>query len=294
MKISERRRNKALLFLTPAVIYILIFYGYPIVKNVIMGFQAYTTTTFFTGEAPYVGLDNYKAIFSSPLFFGALRNTLLFTIGSIAGQFTIGLALALFFSRKFPLSGTLRSLILLPWLIPMIVSSAVWKGMLDTDSGVINRLISLVGGEKIGWLTDPDIAILSIIIVNVWVGVPFNMTILYGGLQDIPEELYEAASIDGASWRQQLQFITLPLLRPVITVVLVLGVVYTLKVVDIILGLTGGGPADSTQTLATLSYHTSFVMFDFGRGTALSNILILISLLFAGAYLLLNRRSYDD
>ena len=110
--------------------------------------------------------------------------------------------------------------------------------------------------------------------VNIWIGIPFNLTILYGGLQDIPEELYEAAALDGATGWQAFRYVTWPLLRPVVSVVLVLGVVYTLKVLDIILGLTGGGPANATQTIATQSYHLSFIEFDFGQGAALSNILI--------------------
>lgn len=130
--------------------------------------------------------------------------------------------------------------------------------------------------------------------VNIWVGIPFNTTIIYGGLQDIPDELYEAASLDGATRWRAFRYITLPLLRPVVMVVLVLGVVYTLKVLDVILGLTHGGPANSTQTIALQSYSLSFQQFDFGQGAALGNILILISLVFAILYLRLNRRAIDE
>src|SRR3954454_9431904 len=291
---SPRRRQRTLelLFLAPAVIYLLLFFGYPIVKNVVMGFQHYTSATFFTGVAPWVGLDNYSAVIHSDVFSKALVNTLLFTVGSIAGQFTIGLALAEYFQRNFPLSGVLRSLLLLPWLIPLIVSSAIWRWILDEDNGVLNRALSglpLVGHP--GWLTSTSLALVAVILVNIWIGIPFNMTILYGGLQDIPEELYEAAALDGATGWRAFRHITWPLLRPVVNVVLVLGVVYTLKVLDIILGLTRGGPANATQTIATQSYHLSFTEFDFGQGAALGNILIVISLVFAVFYLRASRRS---
>jgi multiple sugar transport system permease protein len=118
---SSRRRQRVLelLFLLPAVAYLLLFFGYPVVKNAVMGFQHVTTSTFFTGEAPWVGLDNYTTVIGSAVFSKAAINTLLFTAGSIAGQFSIGLAIALYFQRKFPLSGVLRSLLLLPWLIPL-------------------------------------------------------------------------------------------------------------------------------------------------------------------------------
>lgn len=291
-----RRLLVPLGFLAPAGVYILAFYGFPIVRNLTMSFQKYTTATFYTGEAPWVGLDNYRSAISSPLFGKALANTFLFTVGSIAGQFVIGLLLALYFKKRFPFSNTLRSLLLLPWLIPMIVSSAIWRWILDKDSGVLNNVLSSLGitSSNPGWLTTTSLALLSVIIVNIWIGIPFNTIILFGGLQDIPDELYEAASIDGASHIKLFWNITWPLLRPVVNVVLVLGVVYTLKVLDIILGLTDGGPANATQTLATQTYHLSFVQFDFGQGAAFSNVLILISLVFAVVYLRANRRAIDE
>jgi len=233
-----------------------VFFGYPIVKNFIMGFQKYSTATFYTGEAPWVGLANYHAVVTSSLFPKALLNTALFTIGSIAGQFAIGLALAVFFQRRFPLSGLLRSLFLLPWLIPLIVSGTVWKWILDKDNGALNQFLAAthIAPGHPGWLTSTSLALVSVIMVNIWIGIPFNLTILYGGLQDIPQELYEAASLDGATGWKSFRHVTWPLLRPVVSVVLVLGVVYTLKVLDIILALTGGGPANATQTIATASY----------------------------------------
>lgn len=282
------------MFIVPAAVYILLFFGYPIVKNLVMSVQEYTTKTFFTGEAPFVGLDNYVTVVSSNLFWPALGNTALFTIGSIAGQFVIGLALAVFFQRRFPLSGFLRAMLLLPWLLPLIVAGATWRSILDKDSGILNEFLTAIGLHGIPWLTDPSVALTAVVIVNIWVGIPFNVTILYGGLQDIPDELYEAGALDGATGWKAFWHITLPNLRPVVSVVLVLGVVYTLKVLDIILGLTNGGPANATQTLAIRSYQESFVNFEFGVGAAFSNILILISLVFAVIYLRANRRAVDE
>lgn len=293
---AARRREEMATwaFLAPALAFLLLFFGYPVVKNVTMSLQEYTTRTFYTGEAPWVGLDNYLAVVRSSVFSTAMLNTLLFTVGSILGQFTIGLALAVFFKNRFPLSGVLRSLLLLPWLLPMIVSSAIWKWMLDQDSGVINEVLGAVGVGHVPWLTSPNVALVAVVIVNIWLGIPFNMTILYSGLQDIPDELYEAAALDGAvGWRAFLH-VTWPLLRPVVGVVLVLGVVYTLKVLDIILGLTDGGPANATVTLATQSYKLSFANFEFGQGAALGNILVVISLVFALVYLRTSRAGQGE
>lgn len=289
----RRERVLQLCFLLPAVVYLLLFFAAPVIKNVIMGFQNVTTASFYTGEAPWTGLDNYSNVIGSAVFGKALLNTMLFTVGSIAGQFTIGLALALFFRRTFPLSGVLRSLLLLPWLFPLIVSSAIWRWILDQDNGVLNRVLGGLPfvGDRVGWLTSTSLALIAVIVVNIWIGIPFNAVILYGGLHDIPDELYEAAAIDGATGWRVFRDITWPLLRPVVNVVLVLGIVFTLKVLDIILGLTGGGPANATQTIATQSYQLSFRQFDFGQGAALSNILIVISLTFAILYLRATRRA---
>ena len=168
--------------------------------------------------------------------------------------------------------------------------------MLDQDSGVVNQFLSAVSFTNVnpGWLTDTTLALASVIVVNIWLGIPFNVTLLYSGLKEVPQELYEAAALDGATGFKAFWHITRPMLKPVITVALVLGVVYTLKVVDIILGLTGGGPANSTQTLSTESYALSFQQFDFGQGAAVGNVLILISLIFAIFYLRANRRALDD
>lgn len=291
-----RRREEAFrwAFLAPALLFLVLYFGYPIVKNLTMSVQEYTTRTFFTGEAPFVGAANYAAVVTSSVFSTALLNTVLFTVGSIAGQFTIGLALAVFFKRHFPLGGVLRSLILLPWLLPMIVSSAIWKWMMDKDSGVINELLGVLGVDAVPWLTSTEVALAAVIMVNIWLGIPFNMTILYSGLQDIPDELYEAAALDGAVGWKAFRHVTWPLLRPVVSVVLILGVVYTLKVLDIILGLTQGGPSNATETLATQSYKLSFSNFEFGQGAALGNILVVIALAFALVYLRVSRAGRED
>ncbi|NEC53947.1 sugar ABC transporter permease [Actinospica acidiphila] len=285
-----RRRIARWGFVAPAVVFMLLFFGYPLVRNVVMSFQHYTPKTFFTGEAPFNGADNWSSVFQDALFGKALWHTLVFTAGSLLGQFCIGLALAVFFNRRFPLGGVLRSLILLPWLVPMVVSGVVWRRILDQDTGVLNTFLDTLGlGGHTPWLTSPGMALLSVILVNIWIGIPFNMVILYGGLQEIPRELYEAAALDGASAWRSFRSVTLPMLKPVITVVLVLGFMSTVKILDLILALTDGGPADATQTLGTLTYQNSFVELDFGAGAVVGNVLILISAVFAVFYLRANR-----
>jgi multiple sugar transport system permease protein len=295
---SGRRREEIskILFVVPAALTLIALFGYPVVKNLVMSFQNYTLRTFINGQAPWVGLENYVAVVTDQLFTKALTNTALFTVGSIVGQFVIGMLLALFFHKNFPLNGVLRALFLLPWLLPLIVGSAAWRAILEQDSGIVNVTLENLGiiNEPIPWLTSPDVALIAVILVNIWLGIPFNLTLLYSGLQDIPDELYEAGALDGATGWKAFWNITWPNLRAVVSVVLMLGVIYTLKVLDIILGLTQGGPANATQTIALMSYQRSFVEFKFGEGAALSNILILISLVFAIVYLRANRRQVDE
>lgn len=288
---AKRRRQLAQWgFIAPAVIFMALFFGYPLVRNIVMSFQDYSPSTFFTGEAPFNGTDNWSNVFDDGLFGKALWQTILFTVGSLVGQFCIGLALAVFFSRRFPLNGVLRSLILLPWLVPMVVSGIVWRRIFDQDTGVLNSFLGTIGiGGDTPWLTSTSMALVSVILVNIWIGIPFNMVILYGGLQEVPKELHEAASLDGASAWRTFRSVTLPMLKPVITVVLVLGFMSTVKILDLVLALTDGGPADSTQTLGTLTYQNSFVQMDFGAGAVVGNILILISAVFAVFYLRVNR-----
>lgn len=290
VRARRRRRLSQWGFIVPAVVFMLLFFGYPLVRNVVMSFQDFSPSTFFDGKSPFNGADNWTKVFHDDLFGKALWHTIVFTVGSLIGQFGIGLALAVFFTKRFPLNGFLRSLILLPWLVPMVVSGIVWRRILDQDTGVLNSFAELIGlGGHTPWLTSPGMALFSVIMVNIWIGIPFNMVILYGGLQEIPKELYEASSLDGASAWRTFRSITLPLLKPVITVVLVLGFMSTVKILDLILALTDGGPADATQTLGTLTYQNSFVQLDFGAGAVVGNVLILISAVFAVFYLRANR-----
>lgn len=278
------------MFLGPAVVFILMYFGFPLVSNTAMSMQNYTPSSFYSGEAPFVGLSNYKEIIGSDLFWPAIRNTVVFTICSITFQFGIGLGLSLFFSRKFPLSGLLRALILLPWLLPLIVSGAVWRWMFDQDLGIINYALGLVGVDSLPWLTQPGWALAALIITNIWIGIPFNFILLHGGLQGIPDELYEAAELDGAGAFARFRTITWPLLKPVSSVALLLGLVYTIKVFDVIMVITGGGPANSTQTLTTWSYQLSFELFKFGPGAAVSTLLVGVAAVIGIGYVIILRR----
>jgi multiple sugar transport system permease protein len=274
-------------FLIPAIIYMLAFYGYPLAYSIVVSFQRYNLQAEIEGQAAFIGLTNYLSIYGDPVFQQSLWHTVIFTIGSIVPQFLIGLGLAIFFSRRFPLSRFLRSLILLPWLVPLVVAGTVWRWLFDGTNGILDQLLSglHIVPAHFGWLTMPTWSLFAIIIANIWIGIPFNTVTLYSGLQGISTDFYEAAAIDGAGKWSTFRYVTLPLLRPVIGVVLILGLIYTLKVFDIIYIMTGGGPANDTQILATWSYNLSFSQQLFGQGAALGNTIMLIALVVAAIYL---------
>ncbi|MFJ1811357.1 MULTISPECIES: carbohydrate ABC transporter permease [unclassified Streptomyces] len=290
----QRRKSRltALAFLAPLAVYLAAFYVYPLYRNLDLSLRDYTVRSFVAGDAPFSGLDNFRTVLDDPTFGPAMRHTMIFTFVSIAFQYAAGLALAVFFNRHFRLAGTLRALFLIPWLLPLIVSASTWSWMFNSESGVLNYALHFVGVAPVDWLNSPDWALPSVIIANIWIGIPFNLVILYSGLQNIPGELYEAASLDGASAWQQFRRITFPLLRPVSAITLLLGLVYTLKVFDLIWIMTKGGPGDASSTLATWSYQLGFgtLLPKFGPGAAVGNILILIALVFGLLYIRVQRR----
>jgi multiple sugar transport system permease protein len=294
LRSRQRRRSRltALAFVAPLLAYLAAFYVYPLYRNLDLSLRDYTVRSFVSGDAPFSGWDNFQKVLDDPTFGPAMRHTMIFTFVSIAFQYAIGLALAVFFNRHFRLAPTLRALFLIPWLLPLIVSASSWSWMLNSESGVVNYFLHFFGVDPVGWLTSPDWALTSVIIANIWIGIPFNLVILYSGLQNIPGELYEAASLDGASAWQQFRRITFPLLRPVSAITLLLGLVYTLKVFDLIWIMTKGGPGDASSTLATWSYQLGFgsLLPKFGPGAAVGNILILIALVFGLLHVRVQRR----
>jgi len=295
---SARSRNRrsaqfaAWAFLAPLTVYLLAFYAYPLYRNLDLSLRNYTVFSFVHGGAPFTGLANYTAVIHDPAFATALINTLLFTLVSLLFQFVIGMALAVFFAQHFPLSPTLRALFLVPWLLPLIVSASTWSWMLDSESGVVNYGLHFVGIGPVDWLTSPSWSLASVIIANIWIGIPFNLVLLYSGIQAIPTSLNEAAALDGAGSWTKFRKITFPLLRPVSAITLMLGMVYTLKVFDIIWIMTKGGPVNSSTTFATWSYRLGFgnLLPEFGPGAAVGNLLVIMALIAGLIYIRVQRR----
>jgi multiple sugar transport system permease protein len=285
-----RRVGAPYLYVLPALLFLAAVELYPIAYNVRNSLTELNVQTFLSGQDEWIGLRNYSRVLSDEAFLHAVGVSLVFTAASIALQFSLGLALALFFLRSFPGSTVLRALLVLGWLLPAVVSGNLFRWLLDGDSGVVVWLFSTVGLGDHAWLTDPDEALWAAIAANVWVGIPFNMLLLLPGLQAIPDELYDAAEVDGANAWQRFRHITLPLLRPVALIVLVLGVIYTFKVFDLVFVLTGGGPVDATRVLPIYIYDLSLRFFRFGEAAAACTLLLLGMMAVGAAYLWLARR----
>ncbi len=269
-----------------------VFYAYPLYRNLDLSLRDYTVRSFIDGNAPFVWFANYIAVFTDATFWPALMNTATFTLVSIVFQYSIGMALAVFFFQRFPLSATLRALFLVPWLLPLLVSASAWSWMLNSESGVVNFFLTSIGLGQVNWLTSPQWSLISVLIANIWIGIPFNLVILYSGLQNISTDIYEAASIDGANAWQKFWRITFPLLRPVSAITILLGLVYTLKVFDIIWIMTRGGPGSTSTTFAIWSYRLGFgsALPDLSPAAAVGNLLIVIALVFGLIYIRAQRR----
>jgi multiple sugar transport system permease protein len=248
------------------------------------------------GEKHFVGISNYLKLFHDGVFLKSLSNTLIFTVSCLVFQFLIGFALALFLNKNFSFAKTVRGILMIPWMIPMTVTALIFKLLFATDIGVVNYILRSVHliSQNIDWLTSSKTAMLVVIIANVWIGIPFNTILLSTGLTTIPQELYESAAIDGASASQSFWRITLPLLRPTIESVLVLGFIYTFKVYDLVYVMTSGGPVNSTHLLSTYSYKQSFELFNYSIGSAVANVLLLILLMVGIIYLRITMQGEED
>jgi multiple sugar transport system permease protein len=260
------------------VMFLAAFIGYPIVYNLAMGFQEVNVGNLRSMDRPFVGLSNYYKLLNDPLFWVVARNTAIFVIGNVVLQCIGGLGLALYFAQRFPGAGWLRGVILSGWMMPPLVIGAIWKWMLTSDNGVVNFALQSLGliSNKIYWLSDPDMSLISVMAANIWFGLPFNMILIAAGLAGIPQDILEAAALDGAGAVRRFFSITLPLLAPTLYALVALTTIYTMRAFDLIWTMTHGGPVDSSNIFPVWSYRLSFEVFDFGTGAAISSAMLVI------------------
>jgi len=278
-------------FALPALAYMLLFVGYPIVDNIRLSLFDVNVMNLSKGDQPFVGFDHYVSLFRDGILDIALTNTLVFTIACIVLQFVVGMAFALLFSRKFRMGERLRGLVMISWLLPATITAMMFKFMFGSGGIVNDALLRLhLIDQPIEWLVNANSAMFTVILANTWIGIPFNMILLITALTTIPRDIYESAAIDGATVSQRFFRITLPLLKPAILSLLVLGFIYTFKVFDIILIMTNGGPVHATQMMSTYAYKLSFEQFNYSQGAAASNVMFLVLFVVGVVYMrLLNK-----
>jgi multiple sugar transport system permease protein len=279
-------------FLLPAVLFIVILMIYPMWYSIDMGFRDVTLKNFVSGEQPFVWFKNFEAVLNDRFFTNALNNTFIFVIVCLVFHFLFGFAFALYFNKTFKGAKWMRALLLIAWMNPTVITGAIFEWILAGDIGILNYVFTSFGiiPEAINFLSNARTALGSIIFANIWVGIPFNMIILLSGLQGIPDELYESAVIDGAGAWRKFRYITWPMMLPTISVLFLLGFIYTFKVFDLIYAMTKGGPANSSQILSYYAYEKSFTMFRFGEGAAASNISFLIIIVLALIYVRISQK----
>lgn len=289
---KKRKMNSDYTFILPAVIFICFLMVYPILYNILMSFKDVTISNLIQGEQNFVGFKNFQSIFRDKYFWSSFRNTFIFLVLCLTFQFSIGFLFALFFNKKFKGNKWMRAVLLVAWMNPIIITGTIYKWLLAGDGGIVNYLLMNLGitSHTINFLSSPVTALYSVILANIWVGIPFNMIILLSGLQSISEDMYESASIDGANAIAKFLHITLPMMKSTIIVLILLGFIYTFKVFDIIYAMTGGGPANASQILPYYSYELSFKMFRFGEGAAVSTVSFGIIAVFALIYVYFSRR----
>jgi len=275
------------LFILPSVLFLGAIMGFPILFSIMISFQKYNLETLISKKAQFVGLQNYIAILRNPSFGMALTHSLIFTFFSILFQFTIGLGLAILLSKAFPLNNVMRGILLSGWQIPSVVTGTIFLWLFNLDYGLVNFLLTSarIVNQPIAWFFQSNTAMVAVIIANIWLGIPFNLILLSAGIAGLPEDVYEAATVDGANGWQKLVYLTVPLLKSTIGAVLMLGFIYTLRVFDLIWIMTKGGPGTATEVLPTLAYRLSFINFNFGQSAAISVFILVILLGAAVLYL---------
>jgi multiple sugar transport system permease protein len=228
----------------------------------------------------FVGLLNYQQVVTSSYFVGTVRNTLIFSVVAVPAIVVLGVAVASLVNQKFPGDIALRGILLLPWAIPTAISGVIWKGVFADSWGALNAGLYGVGiiSNYIEWLTTPSLAMLTVVIAHVWTQFPMAAVLTLAAMQAIPEELYEAAAIDGAGTWQRFRYVTIPGIQAMLVVVTLYEILVALTAFDITYGLTGGGPGTATTLISYFTWAETFKMLNFGRGAALAVLIALVSL----------------
>lgn len=275
----QRRRRIAIqkwgpgyILILPAIILIFLMMLYPIIQTAVFSVSKVQLPNF---ETMFVGLDNFIKVVNEPDFWPLLERTLIWIVGTVALRFVLGFVCALIFNARVRGTVWIRVLVILPWTIPSVVGANLWRWILQADTGVLNETLRALGLGDLAqdWLGNSSFTMLSVIVAYSWAGFPFVMLLILAGMQGIPGEYYEAAKVDGANWWGLFRFITIPSLKGILTIALILEIVSAINSFDTIMVMTNGGPANATMIFSIDIYKTGFTAFDLGGASAMSVLL---------------------
>lgn len=286
-KLRRHRLAYLLILPTAAVMAAIVFY--PLIRGVLISFtdmnQYNMGSKFIPPSYHFVGLLNYIRVLTGREFWDILGQTVIWTLSNVFFHFTIGLALALMLNHKFRGRAIYRTLLLIPWAVPSYISAFSWRWLFNSKYGFFNLALKGLGLSPIPWLSHEIWAMVAVIATNVWLGFPFMMVVLLGGLQSIPQEFYEASQVDGCGRVRQFWSITLPLLKPVALTATLLGIIWTFNMFNVIYLVTEGGPHHQTDILATFAFIEAFHQWRFGMATTYAVIILSILLTFSFFYI---------
>jgi len=285
---TTRRGLVIAAYLAPAAIFVAIFTYYPVVAGSQMAFRNWKLTDLT--DTSWVGLQNFRDVFADPAWGTVLANTAVWVVGSIVPQLVIGFALALWLRRKFRFRGLYQALVFFPWAVSGFLIGILFRWLFNSEFGPVNDLLQKAGliNAPIPWLAASDTAMVAVVIANVWYGVTFFAIMILAALQSIPDELYEAAALDGAGKARTLFQITIPYIRTTLVLTVLLRIIWTFNFPDLIFGMTGGGPNNQTHIVTTWMIQTT-QQGDYGRASALGLLIVAGLLLFAIFFLLATR-----
>lgn len=291
---ASRRRNRRLklvpyLFIGLAVAYLAFFAGVPLLRGIQLSFT--DTRLLRPNDGSFIGLDNYMTLLASNAMLRSVITTILYSFFTVAGSLTLGTIAALVLNRTFPGRTLARAIIVMPWAVPTVAVALVFRWIYNDSSGVANRGLGVLGIGEVGWLTDPDYGLLSVLIATIWKVTPFVMLIILAALQQVPDELYEASRIDGADSISTFRLIVLPYLLPTIKIAGLLMTIWSLRRFEIIWLLTGGGPVDATNTIVINLYRQAFENSHLGLAAAIGVVGFMLSIVVTVAYFMAEQRA---
>ena len=291
MNLKTKKKIAPYLYVMPVLILLLIMYGYPLIKSIIMFLQDYKLTS--SGSAPFNDFANFKKMFSDTDFLLLLKNSLIYVIISVVAQFVLGLILALCLKTKFRGRGIYQSIVFLPWAFSSFVVGLMFRWSFNGEYGVVNDILMKMGiiKENVAWLGTPGLSLAVVIIAMIWMGIPFFGIMILAALQSVPDDIYEAADIDGCGMFRKFFSLTLPYIKPTIIMTVLLRTIWIFNSFDLIVIITGGGPVNYSQTLPSYMYSKAFASYDFGLASAFGVLLIVILGIYAVLFLKLS--NYD-